>query len=98
MCRLRLHAGGRVYLRVDIFLLLQTSDPVHVDIMKAFASSVLLIGRQLLFVTHWLESDSFLAYPNDQDASALPSASGLILLVGEGDADLGHAIWGEWWR
>jgi hypothetical protein len=55
--------------------------------------ALLLVRGQLLLFLQWLEADACLAHAHDNYAPAFPAA-GLVLLVGEGDADLGNAAGG----
>ena len=79
-------------------LLLETSDPVHIDRMEAPAesSSLLLICRELLLVQR-LKSNAGLANTDDDYATTFPS-SRLVVLIGEGNMDfrnvVGRVRWG----
>lgn len=73
-------------------LLLEATDIVHVKRVKA-ALSFLLVSRQLLLLHGLQTNSSVIANADDEDAAAL-SATLVVVLIREGDVDLGDVVGG----
>lgn len=77
-------------LELSTVLLLETADLVHVDRVE-LSLGLLLVGGELL-VVHGLKTDSrVVANPDNENTTALWSAL-VVLLIREGDVDLGNII------
>ena len=73
------------------FLFLQPTDAIHIDSVE-LAAALLLVGGELL--VDGFEPDSgIVADTHDDDATVLVLAL-VVLLVGEGDVDLGYIVRG----
>lgn len=70
-------------------LLLQPTDSIHVDRVE-LRVVLLLIDRELL-LPDGLQANTGLAHTDNNDTAALGPA-GLVLLIGEGDANLGDVV------
>lgn len=83
---------GISLLELSTVLLLEAANLVHVDGVE-LALCLLLVGGQLLLV-HGLQTDGrVITNADDEHTTALLSAL-LILLIGEGDVNLGNVIGG----
>ena len=79
-------------MELSTVLLLKTANMIHVDRVE-LTLSFLLVSRELL-VVHGLQTNSrVVANTDNKDAAVLLSAL-VVLLIGEGDVNLGNVIGG----
>jgi hypothetical protein len=83
-------------LEARVVLLLEAADLVHVDGEKVLLT-VLFVGGELL-VADRLEADSGVVTDADNEDLAPLDLASLVMLVGEGDADLRDVVGGVWGR